>query len=125
MLVVVPDDTEGEAAVTEDDADACGCWGIVLCCFRGELLADGGFFGEFKGWAAEGLPDGLVTDDGTLEYSNVTAGVKLLTLPWPNGFEERLGLPPLIMLACGGGMKGCISLIFMANLLSASVTMHC
>lgn len=81
MLVVVPDDTEGEAAVTEEEADAWACCGIVLCCFCGELLAEGGFLGEFKDWAVEWFPEGLVTDGGALEY-NVTAGVgaTLLTL---------------------------------------------
>jgi hypothetical protein len=127
VLVVVPDDTEGEAAVTEDDAEACGCCGIVLCCFKGELFADEGFFGEFIDWVVEGLPEGLVTEGGALEY-NVTAGVgaTLLTLLCiAKGFEERLGLTPLIMLAWGGGMKGCNSRIFMANLLSASITICC
>lgn len=89
------------------------------------MLADGGFFGEFKDWTVEWFPEGFVTDGGALEY-NVTAGVgaTLLTLLCIGANGLGLGIwllpTPLMMLACGGGMKGCISRIFKANLLRAS-----
>lgn len=80
-LTVVPDDIEGDAvgAVDEDD-DAWFCWGIVLCCFCGELLADrGAFFGEFMEGADGVFGGGFVTEGGALEYS-VTGAVNIILL---------------------------------------------
>jgi len=79
VLFVAPDETAGdEAGAVEDDEAPGVCCGIVLCCFWGELPADwGGFFGETMApmGVRAGLPDGLVTEGGALEY-NVTAGVE-------------------------------------------------
>ena len=72
---------EGDAVgAVDDDDDAWFCWGIVLCCFCGELLADGGaFFGEVVGWAGAGFGGGFVTEGGALEYS-VTGAVNIMLL---------------------------------------------
>jgi hypothetical protein len=62
---------EPEPEVCVVDAEPGGC-GTVLCCFRGELLADGGAF-----WGVDGVCwelDGGLVGGGTLEYK-VTAGV--------------------------------------------------
>lgn len=121
-VLVAPDDMAGDAAgaVAEEDP-ACG-WGIVLCCFCGELLADDdAFFGELF----VGVGGGLVTDGGALEY-RVTAGVGG-TLPAPlcmgaNGLGGALlGMAPFMRLLGGGGLYTCISRSFDANFLSASI----
>lgn len=76
MLDVIEGDAVG---AVDDDDDAWFCWGIVLCCFCGELLADGGaFFGEVVGWAG-GFEGGFVTEGGALEYS-VTGAVNIMLL---------------------------------------------
>lgn len=59
-----------DAAGTDaPDGGGCCCWGIVLCCFCGELLAEGGaFLGELM--VVEGVgagAEGFVTDAGALE----------------------------------------------------------
>jgi len=84
VLVIVPDETDGDAVgAVDDDDDAWLCWGIVLCCFCGELLADGGaFLGECMDGAGGGLGGGFVTDGGTLEY-RVTGGEDIMPLWLP------------------------------------------
>jgi hypothetical protein len=79
VLVIVLDATEGDTVdAVDDDDDAWFCWGIVLCCFCGELLAEGGaFFGEFMDGADEGFGGGFVTEGGALEYS-VTGAVNIM-----------------------------------------------
>lgn len=71
-VFVVPDDTVGEETDADEEEEPCDCCGIDLCCFCGELPADrGAFWGELMGgggcnWE---LDEGLVTEDGALEYS--------------------------------------------------------
>jgi hypothetical protein len=81
-LEVVLDGIEGDAVGAVED-DAWFGWGIVLCCFCGELLADGGaFFGEFVSGAGGGFGGfwgGFVTEGGALEY-NVTGAVNIMLL---------------------------------------------
>lgn len=70
---------DADVPVVEPDPGVCvgvdaepGACGTVLCCFRGELFADGGAFCGVDGVGCE-LDGGLV-GGGTLEYK-VTAGL--------------------------------------------------
>lgn len=80
VLLVGPDDTDGEGMGAEGCVEPTVDWEMVLCCFCGELVAEGEtFWGEFMEGGGCGFDEGLVTDAGALEY-NVTAGVDVTPL---------------------------------------------
>lgn len=113
------------------DAEGWGGCGIVLCCFRGELEAEGGaFWGELI-VEVVGAEEGLVMEAGALEY-NVTAGLGGGT-PLGLAYEAKGcgGPPPLLwmlvvwfrpfIMGNGPGCRFGFSRSLIANFDSASV----